>query len=78
MDVTIYFYNQGRENPWQMTPDQFEITGDPGSWSITKMDTLTKNNQENHDKISQEWCDDRASWKSMLPCIFKILGEAQP
>ena len=53
MDVMIYFCNRGRENLRQMTPDQFEITGEPGSRSITKKDTLTKNNRENHDETSQ-------------------------
>ena len=29
MDVMIYFCNRGKENLWQMTPDQFEITREP-------------------------------------------------
>ena len=52
MDVIIYFCNRGRQKLKQISPDQFKITGEPGAWSITKMNTLKKNNEENHDETS--------------------------
>ena len=44
MDVVIYFYNRGRDNIPQVTPNQFDITRKHRLRSITKMDMLEKNN----------------------------------
>lgn len=53
IDIMLFFCNRGRENLREMTPNQFEEHFQNGKCIITKRDTLTKNNREDHDEASQ-------------------------